>query len=258
MQNNWRKCYWGDLATLEYGKSLKGYAGKSDSYKVFGTNGPIGWYSEPLCNHPTIVIGRKGAYRGVHFSKEPCFVIDTAFYLSPKTEFDMRWAYYELLGKDINSMDSGSAILSTSRGDFYSLIVKVPPLEEQKAIAHILGTLDDKIEVNRRMNETLEEMARALFKSWFVDFDPVIDNAIKAGNSIPEVFAERTARRKEVLSRAKPNDKLPTIPPEISSLFPSSFQDSELGTIPEGWRVGNLGDEFNITMGQSPPGETYN
>ena len=70
-------------------------------------------------------------------------------------------------------MDSGSAIPSTSREDFYSLPVEIPPLPEQRAIAHILGTLHDKIELNRRMNETLEEMARALFKSWFVDFDPV-------------------------------------------------------------------------------------
>jgi type I restriction enzyme, S subunit len=93
--------------------------------------------------------------------------------LKPKAEIDTRWAYYELLTHDINSMDSGSAIPSTSRESFYRLPVLLPPPEEQRAIASILGTLDDKIELNRCMNETLEAMARAIFKSWFVDFDPV-------------------------------------------------------------------------------------
>jgi len=173
MVSEWQHLKWGDIATIEYGKRLRGYQTTFGSFRVFGTNGPIGWNDWPVCEHPCVVIGRKGAYRGIHYSPEPCFVIDTAFYLEPKTEFDTRWAYYELLTHDINSMDSGSAIPSTSRDSFYQLLVKVPPIPEQKAIAHILGTLDDKIELNRRMNETLEAMTRAIFKSWFVDFDPV-------------------------------------------------------------------------------------
>ena len=119
-----------------------------------------------------MIVGRKGAYRGVHYSHEPFFAIDTAFYLKPKTEIDAKWAYYQLLTQDINGMDSGSAIPSTSRDDFYALPVTIPPLPEQRAIAHILGTLDDKIELNRRMNQTLEAMAQAIFQDWFVDFGP--------------------------------------------------------------------------------------
>jgi type I restriction enzyme S subunit len=88
-----------------------------------------------------------------------------------------------------------------------------PPLAEQRAIAHILGTLDDKIELNRRMSETLEAMARALFKSWFVDFDPV---------------------------RAKMAGRDPGLPLSLADLFPSRLVDSELGEIPEGWEVGTL------------------
>jgi len=94
------------------------------------------------------------------------------------------------------------AVAGITGSDLSRLEIPVPPLVEQRAIAHILGTLDDKIELNRRMNETLEAMARAIFKSWFVDF--------------------------------------------------------ELGEIPAGWRVGCVDDEFELTMGQSPPGETYN
>jgi len=93
--------------------------------------------------------------------------------------------------------------------------VRLPPLSEQRAIAHILGALDDKIELNRRMNATLEEMARALFKSWFVDFDPVC-------------------------ARLKGRDT--GLPPALADLFPDSFEESELGEVPAGWKVGCLGD----------------
>ena len=209
----WRTASWGDLATLEYSKSLRGYESSEGPYPVYGTNGQIGWCNELLCSDSSVIIGRKGAYRGVHYSSTPFFVIDTAFYLQPKVEIDSRWAYFALLTHDINGMDSGSAIPSTSREDFYSLPVEVPPLPEQRAIAHILGTLDDKIELNRRMNQTLEEMARAVFQEWFVDFGPV---------------------------RAKLECREPYLPPELWDLFPDRLVDSELGEIPEGWGVKSL------------------
>ena len=103
---------------------------------------------------------------------------------------------------------------------------------EQKAIAHILGTLDDKIELNRQMNATLEAMAQALFKSWFVDFDPVIDNALAAGNSIPEPLQAKAEVRAALGDQRKP------LPEAIQKQFPSRFVFSEeMGWIPEGWEV---------------------
>ena len=99
------------------------------------------------------------------------------------------------------------------------------PLPEQRAIAHILGTLDDKIELNRRMNATLEAMARALFKSWFVDFDPVWENIKRHGPGHP--LADQAAARPGA----------PSLPEEILALFPDGFEDSALGLIPRGWRV---------------------
>lgn len=110
--------------------------------------------------------------------------------------------------------------------------VIVPPLPEQRAIASILGALDDKIELNRQMNRTLEAVAQALFKSWFVDFDPV--------------WAKKEGRQPFGMDA------------DTAALFPDEFEESELGLIPAGWRVVPLGEEFNITMGQSPPGNTYN
>ncbi|AEH45434.1 restriction modification system DNA specificity domain protein [Thermodesulfatator indicus DSM 15286] len=127
-------------------------------------------------------------------------------------------------------------------------------LPEQKAIAHILGTLDDKIELNRRMNETLEEMAKAIFKSWFVDFDPVIDNALKAGNPIPDALAEKAARRRAILEKLEKEDSnLPKLSPEIARLFPDSFEDSPLGPIPRGWRVKRVSDLGKVVCGKTPP-----
>lgn len=79
----WESLKWGDIATIEYGKALRGYQSTEGSYPVYGTNGQIGWHREFLCSFPGVIVGRKGAYRGIHYSKNPFFVIDTAFYLKP-------------------------------------------------------------------------------------------------------------------------------------------------------------------------------
>jgi len=118
-----------------------------------------------------------------------------------------------------------------------SIEIPLPPLPEQHAIAHILGTLDDKIELNRKQNETLEAMARALFKAWFVDFEPV---------------------RAKIEGRWQSGQSLPGLPAHLYGLFPDRLVESELGEIPEGWEVISVDTEFDITMGQSPPGTTYN
>jgi type I restriction enzyme S subunit len=114
--------------------------------------------------------------------------------------------------------------------------IPLPPLPDQRAIAHILGTLDDKIEVNRRMSETLEEMARAIFKSWFVNFDPVCAKAA-VRREHPDWTNAQVSRA--AIVRARCNVPLR---PEIAELFPDRLVDSELGEIPEGWEVGTLGD----------------
>jgi len=110
------------------------------------------------------------------------------------------------------------------KGDIENITIPVPPISEQRAIAHILGTLDDKIELNRRMNETLEAMARAIFKSWFVDFDPV---------------------------RAKAEGRPTGLPDEIDELFPDSFEESELGEIPKGWEVKSIGEVVEFAYGKA-------
>jgi len=130
---------------------------------------------------------------------------------------DPHFVYYNLSSRraEIRTAAAGSAQPILNKTAFGKLEIDLPPLHEQHCIAHILGTMDDKIELNRKMNETLEATARALFKSWFVDFDPV---------------------------RAKAEGRDPGLPAHIAALFPDSFEDSELGDIPTGWSAGSLAD----------------
>ena len=139
---------------------------------------------------------------------------------------DTRYLMYALSNLDISGYLTGSTMPKLTQGNMNRIRVLTPPLPEQRAIAHILGTLDDKIELNRRMNETLETMARALFKSWFVDFDPARAKAALRGGSDWSV-----ERAHAYLDRMDPG---------IAALFPAHFVDSELGKIPTGWEVFRL------------------
>jgi len=171
-----------------------------------------------------------------------------------KEGFDQEFIYYVLRHNTeyLRQHASGSTFQELPGSVLKSLRFMLPSdVKEQKRIAEILGSLDDKIELNRRMNQTLEAMARAVFVSWFVDFDPVIDNALAAGNPIPAELAEKAARRKHH------KNKHP-LPKDIKALFPDRFTDSPLGPIPKGWKVSTIGTEFDLIMGQSPPGESYN
>ncbi len=226
MASEWRTSTWGDEISLEYGKALRDYDKERGKFRVFGSNGPIGWTSRPLTLGPGVILGRKGAYRGIEFWREPFFVIDTAYYVVPKTELDMRWLYYAIKFHKLGEIDDGSPIPSTTRSAVYVRDFDVPPLAEQKAIAAVLGALDDKIELNRRMNAALEEMARALFQSWFVDFDPV---------------------------RAKVDGRQPVgLDKATTALFPESFQESSIGPVPKGWKVEPVGEVVACVGGGTP------
>ncbi len=152
------------------------------------------------------------------------------------TVVDPTYAYYWFSSKPmveyIKRQDTGSTIPLINLGVLRSLPLPVPPLDVQVRIRRILKSFDKKIWINTQTNQTLEQMAQAIFKSWFVDFDPV---KAKMNGEQPEGMDAATA-----------------------SLFPEKLVESELGLIPEGWSASSMGEHFNITMGQSPKGETYN
>src|SRR5579884_2931957 len=145
-----------------------------------------------------------------------------------KAGFEPEFVYYWLKAHtdELKRHASGSTFGELSGNVLKQITIRVPPLPEQRAIAHTLGTLDDKIELNRRMSETLETMARAIFKSWFVDFDPV---------------------------RAKAEGRQPSgMDAATAALFPDSFEDSPLGEIPKGWRVCEVGKAVEVGGGSTP------
>lgn len=149
--------------------------------------------------------------------------------------------------------------------DVKQIPIPIPPQNEREFIESVGLSISGRISKNIEINQTLEQMAQALFKSWFVDFDPVIDNALAADNPIPDELAHRVEVRKKAHALpASLGGKGQPLPEHIQNLFPSEFeQTGELtvgidGWVPKGWKASVVGKEFDVTMGQSPPGDTYN
>ena len=238
--NSWREVALGDVAEIVMGQSPPGDKVSGDNGLAL-LNGP----TEFGASHPTpvqfTIDARKYAQPG-----------DILFCVRGSTTGRMNWADQEYaIGRGVAAIrhknDSAlqpfvrgvielglSELLAQATGSTFPNVsaqqlaeIPYPSLDEdeQRAIAHILGTLDDKIELNRRMNRTLEEMARAIFQDWFVDFGP---------------------------TRAKMGGQEPYLPPELWDLFPDELVDSELGEIPEGWEVGVLHDAIEILSGGTP------
>ena len=186
-----------------------------------------------------IVVARTGASTGVSaFIKDPPQALFASYLvrLQTKPEFDPRFVSYYLKSEEFWTFIRGvlgdkSAQPNASASTMTSAPFRAPRnLSDQQSIAHALGTLDDKIELNRRTNQTLEEMARAIYKDWFVDFGP---------------------------TRAKMEGQEPYLPPDLWDMFPDELVDSELGKIPEGWEVKSLGDlshkpRYGYTASASP------
>lgn len=210
--SEWRKSIWGDEVSLEYGKALRDYSKETGAVRVFGTNGPIGWTDTALAPGPGVILGRKGAYRGVQYSPDRFFVIDTAYYVVPKTELDMRWLYYAIIHYQLGQIDDGSPVPSTTRAAVYPRALVIPSLGEQRTIAGVLGRLDDKIDQNRRTARALAQLARSIVRAWFVDFEPVKAKAAGATH-------------------------FPSMPQPVFDALPALFTDSDIGPVPEGWGV---------------------
>ncbi|MBU4175089.1 MAG: restriction endonuclease subunit S [Actinobacteria bacterium] len=226
MAGEWKETKLGNVLSFSNGKSSPERANDLP-YPVYGSNGTIGFANETNAGPNTIVIGRVGSYCGsLLFSDRKCWVTDNAIRASALDENDARFLFYLLQTLHLNNWRGGSGQPLLNQTILASIPASTPESTEQRAIAHILGALDDKIELNRRMNETLEAIARAIFKSWFVDFDPV---------------------------RAKSDGRQPMgIDADTAALFPDSFEDSLIGKIPKGWQVQQIGDVVRVVGGSTP------
>jgi type I restriction enzyme, S subunit len=226
MAGEWCETTLGDVLMLQRGFDLPETLRKPGPYPVIASTGPVGTHIEAPVQGPGVVIGRSGSLGGGQYIQGDFWPLNTTLWVKDFKGNDRRFCYYLLKSLDLASFNAGSGVPTLNRNHIHPLPLSVPvDPQEQRAIAHILGTLDDKIELNRRMNETLEAMARALFKSWFVDFDPV---------------------------RGKADGRDLGLPKHIADLFPDSFEDSELGEIPDGWEINSIGDLADVAGGTTP------
>ena len=200
---------------------------KPGPYPYYGASGIADYVNGFLFDGQYLLIAEDG--ENLRTRKTPiAFIANGKFWVNnhahivrANSSANTRFLMYALAQLDISGYLSGSTRPKLTQGNMNRIELLAPPLKEQRAIAHVLGTLDDKIELNRRMNETLEAMARALFKSWFVDFEPV---------------------RAKMEGRWRRGESLPGLPADLYDLFPERLAPSELGEVPEGWGVRRLGE----------------
>ncbi|MCB9351228.1 MAG: restriction endonuclease subunit S [Lewinellaceae bacterium] len=271
MGNEWKEVTLREISSdISYGYT------QSASEEVVGPHflritdiqgGTVDWKNVPYCQiseddlekyrllKGDIVVARTGNSTGENYlyndEKDAVFASYLIKFRIKSKIADPQFIWYNMRSKKwwgfINSSKTGSAQAGANAKVLGRFSILLPPLPEQKAVAHILGAFDDKIALNRRQNDTLEQMAQALFQSWFVDFDPVIDKALAAGKPIPESLQARAERRKALGNRRKP------LPTEIQALFPDGFGfEEELGWVPEGWRVGRVEELANVIGGGTP------
>ena len=228
MSETFRETSFGEFIQIQRGHDLSKSKRENGNIPVMGSTGQVGTHNKNIGLLPGVTIGRSGSIGAVNFLSMPYFPLNTVLYVTDFKGNDPRFVYYFLKNFDFNSFNSGTVQPSLNRNYLNPAPISVPGLSTQKSIAHILGTIDDKIEVNQKMNRTLEKIARAIFKSWFVNFDPV---------------------------RAKTEGRPTGLPSDISNLFPDELVDSELGQIPEGWEVRSLSTFVNEVDVKIKPSE---
>lgn len=239
-------------------------------YPVYGSNGIIGFSEKFNSIEDTIIIGRVGSYCGsLYFSKKKCWVTDNAIKAQGLSKNDSHFLFYLLSSLSLNNRSSGSGQPLLNQSILKSIEAIIPNHEVQKKIAEILSTIDNKIQQSISINRILEDVAQTIFKSWFVDFDPVHAKkmalekglskeqakraamAIISGVCSPKDFAEnfkemdkRLTQKLSKMSKKQQQELAHTV-----SLFPSEFQDSELGEIPMGWNIENLDTNIDFLNG---------
>lgn len=246
MSFEWEVKKLGDILTLQRGHDLPSQERKFGKVPIMGSSGITGYHDQYKAKGPGVIVGRSGNSMGqVSYIPEDYWPLNTSLYVTDFKGNCPEFIYYFLKQIDFDQFNSGSAQKSLNRNAVYPFEVKFPSsYKTQSTIASLLFSLEKKIEFNQKINQTLEQMAQALFKSWFVDFEPVKAKitALEAGGSQEDAtFAAMTAISGKdadalaVFEREHPEQyaELKT----TAELFPSAMQDSELGEIPEGWCV---------------------
>ena len=223
MSSEWRVGKLGDFIELKRGYDLPQAKRVSGSVPLVSSSGVSDWHDKAMVKGPGVVTGRYGTIGQVYFVEEDYWPLNTTLYVRDFKGNDPKFINYFLKTVDFFAFSDKAAVPGVNRNHLHEAIAVVPALRTQKNIAELLGSLDDRIALLRETNATLEAIAQALFKSWFVDFDPV--------------RAKQDGRTTECMDQA------------TAALFPNSFEESELGLVPKGWRVASLDAIANFLNG---------
>ena len=212
MESEWPQVPLGEVITLQRGFDLPSQDRKPGRVPIISSSGITDYHSEVGVPGPGVVTGRYGTIGQVFLSKEDFWPLNTTLWVKDFHGNDPLWASYLLRTIDFMSCSDKSSVPGVNRNDLHRILVLLSPLDDQRAIAGVLGALDDKIEQNRRTARALERLARAIFRAWFVDFEPVKAKAAGAAS-------------------------FPSLPQPVFDALPTRFVDSEIGPVPEGWEV---------------------
>ena len=247
----------GEYCPFIYGKGLPQRNRKTGQIPVYGSNGIVDFHCDSYVKGAGIIIGRKGSVGAVHLSKNPFWPIDTSFYLEKSSIEELYFTYYLLKSLGLEQMNTDSAVPGLNRENAHALPIRIPEREQdRKLLGAWIAAFDEKIEINTKTNQTLEQIAQSIFKSWFVDFDPVkakiavLESGGTAEQAELAAMSSISAKDEAALKQmqAEQPDRYAELA-QTAALFPSKMVDSELGEIPEGWTILPLDQIANYQNG---------
>lgn len=227
-----------EFITLQRGFDLPQDKRVMGNIPVVASTGVVGYHNEEKVLAPGVVIGRSGSIGGGQYVTTNFWPLNTTLWVKDFKGHHPRFVYYLLKNIDFSQFNVGSGVPTLNRNHLSGILVADTSYSYEKKASDIIGILDDKIKLNKELNQTLEQMSQTLFKSWFVDFDPVIDNALDTGNPIPEALQSRGEMRQKVRN----STDFKPLPADIRALFPAEFEETELGWVPKGWKEGSIPD----------------
>ena len=248
-----------EFITLQRGFDLPSNKRISGSVPVVASTGIAGYHNEIKVKAPGVVIGRSGSIGGGQYIEKDFFPLNTTLYVKDFKGHYPRFIYYLLKSIDFTSFNVGTGVPTLNRNHLSSILISDLGIDKEKEIANILGSLDQKIQLNTQINQTLEQIAQALFKSWFVDFDPVRAKiqALSDGLSLEQAelaamqaISGKTPEELTALSQEQP-DRYAELA-ETTKAFPCEMVKVDGVEVPKGWEVKELGSLMTIKRGGSP------
>ncbi|HHL8292246.1 TPA: restriction endonuclease subunit S [Escherichia coli] len=243
MGSKWKICELGEFIELKRGYDLPKNSRTKGTVPIISSSGLTDYHNEAMVKGPGVITGRYGTIGEVFYIEDDFWPLNTTLYVIDFKGNEPLFVYYLLHTLSYSDYTDKAAVPGINRNHLHKAKIRVPVHPDtQKKIATQLYKLETRINLNNKLNQTLEQMSQTIFKSWFVDFDPVIDNALDAGKPIPEALQSRAELRQKVRNSA---DFKP-LPAEIRSLFPSEFEETELGWVPKGWTLKSVAKSINI------------